>query len=134
MKSILKNKFSIWNKKVLPPPFFRIEFWLLEVLVSIFKVSHYSYPSYVALILIISQVKVHESFKIIPMYVGDFLNLKNHVTNLLHKLCNHILIWPKKILKRTFKNIIYIYLEIIIILDFSKIVFSWNWSTFWVRP
>ena len=41
MKSILKNKFSVWNKKVLPLPFFRIEFWLLEVLGPIFKESHY---------------------------------------------------------------------------------------------
>ena len=41
MKSILKNKFSVWNKTVLPLPFFRIEFWLLKVLGPIFKESHY---------------------------------------------------------------------------------------------
>ena len=34
--SILKNKFSVWNKKVLPLPFFRIEFWLREVVASNF--------------------------------------------------------------------------------------------------
>ena len=36
----MKNKFSVWNKKVLPPPFFRIEFWLLEVVASNF--CHFS--------------------------------------------------------------------------------------------
>ena len=46
MKSILKNKFSVWNKKVLQLPFFRIEFWLLEVLGPIFKESHYLWRLY----------------------------------------------------------------------------------------
>ena len=38
--SILKNKFSVWNKKVLPPSFFRIEFWSLEDVASNF--CHFS--------------------------------------------------------------------------------------------
>ena len=93
MKSILKNKFSVWNKKVLPLPYFRIEFWLLEVLVSIFKVSNYVWviPNMMAMRGECENFRV-EKFSILIIGTHDFNGPDNIIKGLV-QLLNGICKW-----------------------------------------